>query len=1035
MNLLRLWSSGLLAVCLCPGILQAQAAVPAPAPKTQEIERQSAGPDKHSGSTQSPTDAKQVANATEDYSKEAYVVELLQLRARFEPDGRGWRELTIRARIQSESAVRDFGLMVYPYASSLESLDVVYARARKPDGTVVETPASDVQDLDSAVARQAPMYTDGREKHVVVKSLSAGDVLEAQFRWTVHDAMVPGHFWMDRPYFRSGICLKEVVELDVPAAVPVKLHYTEPKPTTRDEGDRRIYRFETAHLKKDPPDTTPEWEKNFHGQEPADLRVSSFTSWEQVGEWYGSLVKPATAVTPEIRARAEELTKGKNTDDEKLRAIYDFVSTRIRYIGVSLGLGRYTPHNAGDVLANRYGDCKDKHTLLAALLEAVNIPAYPVLISSQYRLDGELPSGSLFDHVITAVPRGDTLIFLDTTPELAPYGLLQAVLRGKQALVIPTADATTKSSAKLVLTPADPPFPTYERFRSDATLDKNGTLDAKFSLEERGDAEIALRAAYRNTPQNQWEELTQKLVAGMGFAGTVSNVTVTAPEETAKPLLITLTYHRTEYPEWKNHRILLLAPPLFLAELSDDDKKSKDQLPVGPLVDATYESTMRLPDEYSFVAPSDVHRRSDFADFSAKYSMQKPGVLSGTLELKTMKHEIPGASRTEFSELGKAVGETTRRYIFVKGNFPIDSTQVPLPSRFALEGPGSSGAIESLEKRVAAEPSNLMLALILSHAYIAGDRAKDAVKLLEKASQENPSFDPSAINYGLGSAYLAASESDKGFATYQKALGESPSPRLLLAVSRGLTEAGVHLDEAAEYVKRAIKGISRESTEISVESTETADFALMVQIAEMWDTLGSIFLQRHDAQAAQPYLEAAWNLWQSPTIGEHLVEAYELLNQHEKAAWTCNMALAAAPDGKTKEKLIKVKERLQPYLKPSANQLSAGKHFNLDGSMALSDVRTIQVPVKMKLTGNSAIAHFVLLITNGPLGNSAQFRSGAPQLQNLVADLTTIKYPQRFPDDTAVRIVRKGTLSCSIYTKGCVFVLLPIQDAAVPDGN
>ena len=568
-----------------------------------------------------------------------------------------------------------------------------------------------------------------------------------------------------------------------------------------------MYRFETVHLKKDPPDVTPEWEKNFHGQEPADLRVSSFTSWQQVGQWYGGLAKQATAETPDIRAKAEELTRGKNTDDEKIRAIYDFVSTRIRYIGVSLGLGRYTPHNAGDVLANRYGDCKDKHTLFAALLQAVNIPAYPVLISSQYRLDEQMPSGSLFNHVITAVPRAEGLIFLDTTPELAPYGLLQASLRDKQALVIPTGDAT-KSSAKLVLTPADPPFPTYERFRSDATLDKNGTLDAKFSLEERGDAEIALRAAYRNTPQNQWEELTQKLVAGMGFAGTVSNVTVTAPEDTAKPLLITLTYHRTEYPEWKNHRVLLLAPPLFLAELSDDDKKSKDQLPVGPLMDATYESTMRLPEEYSFVVPSDVHRRSDFADFSAKYSMQKPGVLSGTLELKTMKHEVPGTSRTEFSELGKAVGETTRRYIFVKGNFPIDSTQVPLPSRFALEGPGSSGAIESLEKRVAAEPANLMLALILSHAYIAKDRAKDAVKLLEKASQENPSFDPSAINYGLGSAYLAASESDKGFATYQKALGENPSPRLLLAVSRGLTEAGVHLDEAVEYVKRAIKGIS-----------------------------------------------------------------------------------------------------------------------------------------------------------------------------------------------------------------------------------
>jgi hypothetical protein len=103
--------------------------------------------------------------------------------------------------------------------------------------------------------------------------------------------------------------------------------------------------------------------------------------------------------------------------------------------------------------------------------------------------------------------------------------------------------------------------------------------------------------------------------------------------------------------------------------------------------------------------------------------------------------------------------------------------------------------------------------------------------------------------------------------------------------------------------------------------------------------------------------------------------------------------------------------------------------------MELSNVRTIRVPVKMKLKANSEVAYFVVMITNGPAGNSAQFKSGAPELENLVADLTTIKFPQRFPDDTEVRIVRKGTLSCSIYTKGCILVLLPVQDAAVPDGN
>ena len=70
-----------------------------------------------------------------------------------------------------------------------------------------------------------------------------------------------------------------------------------------------------------------------------------------------------------------------------MRAIYDFVSTRFRYIGIDLGHRRYAPHSAAEVLVNRYGDCKDKHTLFAALLQAAGIKAYPVLASSQYRMD------------------------------------------------------------------------------------------------------------------------------------------------------------------------------------------------------------------------------------------------------------------------------------------------------------------------------------------------------------------------------------------------------------------------------------------------------------------------------------------------------------------------------------------------------------------------------------------------------------------------------------------------------------------------
>src|SRR5215813_11042498 len=104
------------------------------------------------------------------HAKEPYVMEFLSNKVRYESGGKGSRELTFRLGVKSESAVREFGLLVYPFASSFESIEILYVRVRKPDGAVVETPSSEAQELDSAVSREAPMYTDGREKHLAVKS-------------------------------------------------------------------------------------------------------------------------------------------------------------------------------------------------------------------------------------------------------------------------------------------------------------------------------------------------------------------------------------------------------------------------------------------------------------------------------------------------------------------------------------------------------------------------------------------------------------------------------------------------------------------------------------------------------------------------------------------------------------------------------------------------------------------------------------------------------------------------------------------------
>jgi tetratricopeptide (TPR) repeat protein len=965
---------------------------------------------------------------TPSYEKEPYVFELIENKVRFEADGKGRRELSARVRVQSESAVRELGLLVYPYDSAFEALDVVYARVLKPDGTIVNTPPSDVQDLDSAVSRQAPMYTDRREKHLAVKSLSVGDILEFKLLWTIHDPIAPGHFWFDTSYFRNGICLKEVVELSVPRDVPVKLNYTKPQPSIREDGDVRIYTFEASNLEKAEQSKIPAWEKDFHGAPPPELRLSSFPSWESVGAWYDSLQQPKIAITPEIRARAGELTRDKTTDDEKIRAIYDFVSTRFRYIGVDLGSGRYSPHSASDVLANRYGDCKDKHTLFAALLQAVGIPAYPVLISSKYRVDPSFPSPDLFDHVITAIPHGRSFLFLDTTPEVAPFGLLVNTLRDRHALVIPP-----NAPAHLDMTPADPLLTDSETVHLDGSLDSSGTLDAKFSLEEHGDGELALRTVYRATPQNNWQELTQKIAGSMGYAGTVSEVSVTQPEDTAKTFTLEFHYHRTDFPDWKNRRIVLGVPFFSMPELSEEQKLSKDNMPLGSVQEINYISTIALPKGFTAVLPEAQERENDFASFKASYSAGPPNVVHGALHLKIFKREIFGEQRAAFDDFAKTVRDAPNRFIFVKGDFPPSATvsEDIAPPRFG--GPNhSEQLIAKLEQLGQAHPENEQIRGMLVQAYIAANQPEKALSYLDKAKEQNQSPTP-ALSFLYGRTYLSMKNSEQAFKYFQVALEDDPDPVMLNDVAWDLGEAGVHPKEALEYSARSVGGIARKTMDISIDDSEASDFQLMPALAASWDTLGWLYFHNQDFHAAKPYLEASWQLSQSPVVGEHLVEVLQKLGESRSAASVCARALAAVPSNSSSEvhtQLVSEWESLKSFLKlPHGG--SSVEAASSQGAMWLSDMRTLNIPFHAKLQGNSRTAQFVISLRNGSKVDDVAYISGADELRNATADIASAKYPQPFPDDTPTRIIRKATLSCSIYIKECVLILLPVADAAI----
>src|SRR5207253_10190362 len=150
-----------------------------------------------------------------DHSQEAFVVEKLRYAYRFENDGTGRREVTARIKVQSEAGVEQWGQLVVGYNSANERVEIPYVRVHKADGSTVTTPADSVQDLSIPLEREAPVYTDYRQKHITVPGLRPGEELEYNFVTVTHTPLAPGQFWMEHDFVKSGTVLDETDERNV----------------------------------------------------------------------------------------------------------------------------------------------------------------------------------------------------------------------------------------------------------------------------------------------------------------------------------------------------------------------------------------------------------------------------------------------------------------------------------------------------------------------------------------------------------------------------------------------------------------------------------------------------------------------------------------------------------------------------------------------------------------------------------------------------------------------------------------------------
>ena len=331
-------------------------------------------------------------------------------------------------------------------------------------------------------------------------------------------------------------------------------------------------------------------------------------TWKSIGEWYQTLSKDRLVATPEIAAKAKELAGDKTDFYDKTEAIAEFVQKQVRYFVIEMGIGGYQPHYAADIFRNRYGDCKDKATLLVSMLSTLGVHGALVMVDHRRGVvDPDAPS-IVGDHMIAAIEipegynstklrsvvtakSGHRYLIFDPTWEKTAFGQLEHNLQGGYGVLLEGSDS------QIIQFPVLSPDLNTIRRTATFQLQSDGSLKGTVTEKRFGDLSEDRRSLYTMGDAKEQTKFLDLLLSQDFSTFTVSDFKVQNAEALNKDL--TTTYSLTAERFGKPMGPLLMVRPRVLG--SDElyaDRKERHNIPIN------LSETMQEQDDYTIELPS-----------------------------------------------------------------------------------------------------------------------------------------------------------------------------------------------------------------------------------------------------------------------------------------------------------------------------------------------------------------------------------------------------------------------------------------------
>ena len=564
-------------------------------------------------------------------------------------------------RVDAQDAVDGWSEMSANWDPWFEGPAQLHARVLESDGRFVELDQSTI--TDAPVKGDDPeTYSSEHVRRAPLPGVSVGAIVE-EVQQTDEKTPYFANGGLYRTAFRTGVPVaRERLVVDMPASMPFKdsIIGLPTLAVTRKVADgRRHIVYEQTAI---PAAHVSDISLPTNDPETPMVQFATGASWKAIADGYAAIADPEM-----IPAETKSILPADLPTDREAR-IRDIVAAlhkQVRYTGVEFGAARLTPERPSEVIQRHYGDCKDKATLLVAMLREAGIPAYVALLSTGPGVDvtADLPGMTQFNHAIVYVPAdgASPALWIDATAEYFQPGILPWPDSGRMALVI--APNTTGLTRTPDPSPRDSQLVETRTF----TLSSFGPSTAVETSDTRGIIDANYRASYGMVGDQRIHQALENYAKNAYYAKALKDVKHGDPRDLSKPFDLTLDISGARrgttsmdeamvaifpsmvldsLPRW-----FRIAPPVLGPDTSDDVRHQWDLARKARVADYTFmpfidERRVKIvaPDGFKLRAlPPDKTTQLGPATLTESYSVDEAGVVTATLRFDSG----PGTLTTE----------------------------------------------------------------------------------------------------------------------------------------------------------------------------------------------------------------------------------------------------------------------------------------------------------------------------------------------------------------------------------------------------